>query len=67
MKQAERYLNEGTHPRVLVEVTCCLATRMLHFVSMHTFHASCKHLRLASISCMLRMMTKCFAMLGCWR
>lgn len=24
MKQAERYLNEGTHPRVLVEVQCLL-------------------------------------------
>ena len=29
MKQAERYLNEGTHPRVIVEVRGALASALL--------------------------------------
>ena len=30
MKQAERYLNEGTHPRVLVEVRSCSDHTCMH-------------------------------------
>ena len=42
MKQAERYLNEGTHPRVLVEVPrlLALACTIFHSGSL-SMHLAC--------------------------